>query len=159
MSKAILFVCLGNICRSPTAEAVLRRLAEQAGLPLTIDSAGTGNWHVGEPPHPPMIKAAKARGYDLSPLRARQINPEDFQRFDRIFVMDDRNLRDVMALRQSHRLSETATWPERLLDLVPELGLTEVPDPYYSGAFDQTISLCETACRRLITDLQGHEAQ
>ena len=154
MSKAILFVCLGNICRSPTAEAVLRRLAEQSGIPLTIDSAGTGNWHAGEPPHPPMIKAAKARGYDLSPLRARQINPEDFHRFDRIFVMDDRNLRDVMALRHAHRLPQVAALPERLLDLVPELGLTEVPDPYYSGAFGQTISLCEAACRRLIEELQ-----
>lgn len=154
MSKAILFVCLGNICRSPTAEAVLRSYAKQAGLPLTIDSAGTGSWHAGEPPHPPMIKAAKARGHDLTPLRARQITTQDFLRFDRIFVMDVRNLRDLMALRQSQPVPDTAAQPELLLDLVPELGLTDVPDPYYSGDFDQTIDLCEAACRRPIQELQ-----
>lgn len=154
MSKAILFVCLGNICRSPTAEAVLRKLAAEAGLSLTVDSAGTGNWHAGEPPHPPMISAAKARGYDLAPLRARQITKADFTRFDRIFVMDNRNLRDVRDLAGAGPVQ-----PELLLDLVPETGLSEVPDPYYSENFNQTIDLCEAACRRLLQDLRGHIAQ
>jgi protein-tyrosine phosphatase len=77
----LLCVCLGNICRSPTAEAVLRAMAEARGLSITIDSAGIGGWHVGEPPHVPAIAAAARRGYDLTPLRARRFTPEDFDRF------------------------------------------------------------------------------
>lgn len=150
MTHAILFVCLGNICRSPSAEAVFRKLAGQAGLAVTVDSAGTGGWHAGEPPHPPMIAAAKARGYDLSTLRARQIRPDDFTRFDRIFVMDQRNLRDVQALWPGH-----GPKPELLLSLAPELGRDEVPDPWYTGEFDLTIDLCEAASRALVGQLRA----
>jgi protein-tyrosine phosphatase len=84
----ILFVCLGNICRSPAAEGVTRAMAAARGIDVALDSAGTGDWHVGKPPHPPMVAAARARGWDLSALRARQVTAEDFARFDLILGMD-----------------------------------------------------------------------
>lgn len=149
MTHSILFVCLGNICRSPTAEAVLRKLAQDAGLKVQIDSAGTGNWHEGEPPHPPMIRAAQARGYDLSPLRARQVQPADFSRFDRIFAMDRQNLRALQDLSAPGQ-----TQPELFLPLAPGCGYEEMPDPWYTGEFDLTIDLCEAAAKGLLRQLQ-----
>lgn len=141
-SPRILFVCLGNICRSPTAEAVLRAMAPD----LTVDSAGTGDWHVGNPPHGPAIRAAARRGYDLAGLRARQITAADFDRFDLILVMDDANLRDVEALRPG-----ASTTPVRkLLDHAPEVGATAVPDPYYTGDFDAALDLIEAGCRGVL---------
>ena len=82
MTQSILFVCLGNICRSPSAEGVVRRMAAERGISLQLDSAGTGTWHLGDPPYAPMQAAASARGYDLSALRARQVSRSDFDRFD-----------------------------------------------------------------------------
>lgn len=114
-----------------------------------IDSAGTGGWHAGEPPHGPAIRAAARRGYDLTPLRARQITRADFDRFDRIVVMDRANLADVERLRPAG-----ATTPVvRLLDHAPDLGQRDVPDPYYSGEFDLVLDLVEAACRGLLRDL------
>lgn len=150
--QAILFVCLGNICRSPTAEAVFAKMAGQAGLRVTVDSAGTGDWHIGEPPHPPMIAAARARGYDLSGLRARQLVAGDFSRFDRIFVMDRRNLAAAERLRQI--AGGQGARPELFLALAPDCGYQEMPDPWYSGDFEQTITLCEAASRRLLAQLR-----
>lgn len=150
MAHAILFICLGNICRSPTAEAVFRKLASQAGLDVQADSAGTGGWHVGEAPHPPMVAAAAARGYDLAPLRARQITRADFARFDRVFVMDRKNLSAASALWPGQ-----GAMPELLLSLIPDCGRHEVPDPWYTGEFDLTIDLCEAACTRLVDMLKG----
>lgn len=144
-SPRILFVCLGNICRSPSAEGVMRALAPD----WRIDSAGTGGWHAGEPPHPPAIRAAAARGYDLTPLRARQVSRTDFARFDRIVVMDAANLTAVEALRPSG----VATPVVRLLDHAPECGHRDVPDPYYSGDFDLALDLIEAGCRGLLRDL------
>ena len=144
----VLFVCLGNICRSPTAEAVFRARAERAGLAVTVDSCGTGGWHAGEPPHPPATKAAMARGYDMSPLRARQIRPEDFSRFDHILVMDRRNLADVQAMRP-----ETGPAPRLFLTHAPEFG-DDVPDPWYSGDFDGVLNMIEAASDGLIAALQ-----
>ena len=141
----LLFVCLGNICRSPTAEGVMRALAPD----WQIDSAGTGGWHAGEPPHPPAIRAAARRGYDLTPLRARQITRADFDRFDRILVMDRANLADVERLRPAG----SATPVVRLLDHAPEVGHRDVPDPYYTGEFDLVLDLVEAACRGLLRDL------
>ena len=141
----LLFVCLGNICRSPTAEGVMRALAPD----WQIDSAGTGGWHAGEPPHPPAIRAAARRGYDLTPLRARQITRADFDRFDRILVMDRANLADVERLRPDGSTTPVV----RLLDHAPVAGHRDVPDPYYTGEFDLVLDLVEAACHGLLRDL------
>ncbi len=138
----ILFVCLGNICRSPTAEAVLRSMAPD----IAIDSAGTGGWHVGNPPHPPAVLAAARRGYDMSGLRARQVTTADFDRFDRIVVMDGDNLQAVERLRPGG----SATPVQRLLDMAPDTGVRDVPDPYYSGDYDRALDLIEAGCRGLV---------
>lgn len=149
MAQRILFVCLGNICRSPTAEGVFRAMAAAEGLPVEVDSCGTGGWHAGEPPNPPAVVAARKRGYDLSPLRARQIDVADFTRFDRIIVMDRANLRDVRALRP-----DGGTEPELFLTHAPQHG-EEVPDPWYTGEYDRTLDMIEDAARGLIRALKG----
>lgn len=145
----ILFVCLGNICRSPTAEAVTRHKAREAGLEVEIDSAGTGNWHVGKPPHPPMIRAADRRGYDLSRLRARQIRPEDFETFDLILVADRENLEDVEALRPVG-----AETPVRLFAPYAGGADADIPDPYFSGGFEPVLDLVERAADGLLEGLR-----
>jgi protein-tyrosine phosphatase len=149
MTHRILFVCLGNICRSPTAEGVFGALAAAEGLQVEVDSCGTGGWHAGEPPHPPAIAAARKRGYDLTTLRARQITRADFTRFDRIIVMDRANLRDVRALRP-----EGGAEPELFLTHAPQHG-QEVPDPWYTGEYDRTLDMIEDAARGLIAALKG----
>lgn len=146
-ARAVLFVCLGNICRSPTAEAVFRARAPSH---LWADSAGTGGWHVGDPPHPPMQLAAAARGYDLQKLRARQLSPADFERFDLILAMDARNLDDIRAGQPKHTSARSAL----LLDFSPDTPLAEVPDPYYTGDFDQTLDLVEMAVDGLLAYLE-----
>ncbi|HET9864668.1 MAG TPA: low molecular weight protein-tyrosine-phosphatase [Steroidobacteraceae bacterium] len=148
----ILLVCLGNICRSPTAEGVLRHLAarEFAGLPLHVDSAGTANYHVGEPPDRRSVAAARRRGYDLASLRARQIAPADFDRFDYVLAMDRPNLEQLRVLGggASARIG-------LFLQFAPELGLEEVPDPYYGGIeeFERVLDLCEAGARGLLRAL------
>lgn len=139
MTTRILFVCLGNICRSPSAEAVVRHLG--AGMALSLDSAGTGRWHVGEPPYGPMQAAAKARGYDLSDLRARQFSRGDFEAFDLIVGMDPQNVSDMERLRPDGN-----DVPIRLFtDFAPDVGTHTVPDPYYTRDFDGTLDLIERA--------------
>ncbi|QYZ68448.1 low molecular weight protein-tyrosine-phosphatase [Neotabrizicola shimadae] len=147
---AVLFVCLGNICRSPTAEGVFRAMAARAGLSVTVDSAGTGGWHAGEPPHPPSVAAALRRGYDLRQQRARQVRPEDFTRFDLIYAMDRRNLQDLTDLRKGQ-----GTRPALFLDLVPQLGLRDMPDPWYTGEFDRVLDLVEAASQALVRRLSA----
>ena len=147
----ILFVCLGNICRSPTAEGVIRKLADDAKIPLSFDSAGTGDYHVGEPPYGPMQAAARNRGYDLSSLRARQFTAQDFYDFDLIIGMDDSNIANIERLRPQGM----ATDVRRLLDYHPENSLTEVPDPYYTREFDLVIDLVEAAGNSLISQLNA----
>lgn len=155
MTQRILFVCLGNICRSPTAEAVFRAVAKRAGLRVTVDSAGTSGWHIGSAPHPPMIAAAAARGYDLRPFRARKLLRADFTLFDRVLVMDSQNLRDARDLRQRQGAA-----PELFLTYAPQTGLTDLPDPYYTMDFDQTLDLVEAASTGLIAQLvAGQRAQ
>lgn len=150
----ILAVCLGNICRSPSAEAVLRARAEAAGLRAEIDSAGTGSWHLGDPPYGPAIRAGKARGYDLSPLRARKVTADDFTRFDLILAMDRANLSNLEAMRPAGNAT-----PVRLfLDYAPDAGVAEVPDPYYTGDFDGALDLIEIAADGLIAQLQNASA-
>ncbi|MCZ8333194.1 MAG: low molecular weight phosphotyrosine protein phosphatase [Rhodobacteraceae bacterium] len=148
MTARILFVCLGNICRSPTAEGVFRQLAAAQGLQVEVDSCGTGGWHAGEPPNPPAVTAARARGYDLSGLRARQLLVSDFTRFDRILVMDRANLRDARARRP-----DGGTEPELFLTYAPQHG-TDVPDPWYTGEYDRVLDMIEDAARGLIAALR-----
>jgi protein-tyrosine phosphatase len=149
----ILFVCMGNICRSPTAEVVFRTRAERAGLGdrVTVASAGTGDWHVGMPPDPRAIAHAAKRGYDLAALRARQVVADDFERFDWILAMDQVNIRDLRALRPPSFAGRLGLF----LDFVPHLGLRDVPDPYYGAAlhFERVLDLVERASDGLILQL------
>lgn len=151
---AVLFVCLGNICRSPTAEAVLRARAAAAGLDLTVDSCGTGGWHVGEPPYLPAIEAAAKRGYDLRSLRARQLTPQDFTRFDLVLVMDRSNLRDAQTL-----CPPDGSKPRLFLTYAPGSGRTDLPDPWYTRDFEGTLDLIEAASDGLIAALRGQPPQ
>lgn len=150
----ILFVCLGNICRSPTAEVVFRDVAQREAPDLTIqvDSAGTAAYHVGQAPDPRTRAAALRRGYDLSPLRARVVQPPDFEQFDLILAMDRENLSDLQ-----RRAPQSARRRVRLfLEFAPELGTSEVPDPYYGGSngFEEVLDLVEAASRGLLRHLR-----
>lgn len=146
----VLFVCLGNICRSPTAHGVFRAKARAAGLDVVTDCAGTGGWHIGQPPDRRAVRAAAARGYDLSDLRARQITPADFARHDLILVMDRSNLTDVEALRPKG--NDT---PVRLFCSTQASGQTDIPDPYYTEGFDQVLDLIETCADDLVQKLRS----
>jgi protein-tyrosine phosphatase len=152
LMNRILIVCLGNICRSPTAEGVLRRIAarEFAGLPLYVDSAGTANYHVGEPPDRRSVAAARRRGYDLASLRARQIAPADFDRFDYVLAMDRPNLEQLRVLGGG-----AAARIGLFMQFAPQLGVEEVPDPYYGGIedFERVLDLCEAGARGLLRSL------
>jgi protein-tyrosine phosphatase len=150
----VLFVCLGNICRSPTAEGVFRHLLAQEApeLRVEIDSAGTAGYHIGHPPDLRSQRAAHARGIDLSGLRARQVAAEDFLRFDLILAMDRDNLEELEAMRPA----ESRARVQLFLEYAPELGRTEVPDPYYGDArgFEEVLNLSAAASRGLIAALQ-----
>ena len=129
MAVRVLFVCLGNICRSPLAEAAFRTEAGRAGLDAETDSAGTGDWHVGQPPDRRAIAAARRGGADIAHLRARQVRPEDFIRFDHIVALDPDNLADLRALRPPDGRAQLSM----LLDHVPGRKGEAVADPYYGG--------------------------
>ncbi len=151
----ILCVCLGNICRSPTAEAVLRAKLEAAGLgAIEVDSAGTGDWHVGSPPDERATAAAAARGIELGGT-ARQVRREDFERFDLLLAMDRSNEADLRALAPSPEAARRVRLI-RELDPGAEAGL-DVPDPYHGGSdgFDHVLDLLERACDGLLAELAG----
>ncbi|HVK32284.1 MAG TPA: low molecular weight protein-tyrosine-phosphatase [Burkholderiaceae bacterium] len=139
-------VCLGNICRSPTAEAVLRHKLAAAGLDghVEVDSAGTGDWHVGDPPDARSQRHAARRGYDLSALRGRRVSEADFERFDLILAMDEDNLADLERLRPDGGRAELRLFAGR-----------PVPDPYAGGpaGFEQVLDLVEAASEVLARDL------
>jgi protein-tyrosine phosphatase len=149
---SVLFVCTGNICRSPTAEGVFRHCVEKAGLTARIvsDSAGTHDYHVGEPPDPRAQAAARRRGYELGELRARRVRREDFELFDYVLAMDEANLSQLERLcprKHTHKLK-----------LFLEFGdgsPREVPDPYYGGpeGFERVLDLVERAAQRLLRHL------
>ena len=136
MTVRILFVCLGNICRSPLAEAALRAEAERLGLDVEVDSAGTGDWHVGQPPDLRARAAAKRHGADVDGLRARQVRASDFERFDHIIALDASNLMDLRAMKPANSKAELSL----LLDHVPGREGEAVADPYYGEDthFDET---------------------
>ncbi|GAA0299913.1 low molecular weight protein-tyrosine-phosphatase [Sphingomonas oligophenolica] len=148
---SILFVCLGNICRSPLAEAALRAEAARAGLELTADSAGTGSWHVGGPPDRRAQATALRRGIDISGYRARQVSPEDFRRFDQIFALDRDNLGHLEDIAPADATASLGL----LLDLVPGREGEGVRDPYHGGdeGFERTWAEVSAAARALIARL------
>lgn len=139
----ILFVCLGNICRSPVAEGVFRAMAPD----IETDSAGTGGWHVGEAPYGPMQQAARGRGYDLSDLRARQFVTGDFARFDLIVGMDASNVADMERLRPEGNETPVVLFTE----YAPDAGMEDVPDPYYTRDFEGTLNLVELCAKGLMS--------
>lgn len=150
----VLFVCMGNICRSPAAEGVFRRKVQEAGLNMRIetDSAGTGGWHAGNPPDDRMTRAAARRGYELTGL-ARQVMASDFRQFDLVLIMDQQNRRDIRPF-----LPEG---PDRdklrmFCEFCTRFGDDEVPDPYYGGAsgFDHVLDLLEDGCDNLLTHIR-----
>lgn len=150
----VLFVCLGNICRSPTAEGVFRQYVEQAGLSdkITMDSAGTADWHTGKAPDPRTQAAAAKRGYDLSGLRGRQATAEDFAEFDLILAMDNSNLSNLQAIQPADSKAELALY-------LPRFGISpdEVPDPYYGGedGFELVLDMLEQASQVLLDELKA----
>ncbi|VVT07582.1 low molecular weight protein-tyrosine-phosphatase [Erythrobacter sp. EC-HK427] len=150
---SVLFVCLGNICRSPMAEGAMRAAAEAARLELTVDSAGTAAYHVGEPPDPRAVACAAAHGVDISRLRGRQAILDDFYDFDHIFALDGQNLANLRRIMPD---DATATLG-LLLDVIPGQEGKPVPDPYYDGedAFDYTWRLVSAAADAIVVKLQG----
>ncbi len=146
-------VCLGNICRSPMAEGVLRKKLSEKGIEAEVDSAGTSNYHVGEKPDERAIACAARHGVDLKSLRARQFRPEDFDRFDRIFVMDLANYSDVISLARTPADREKV---DLLLHVsFPDTNM-EVPDPYFGGdsGFEKVYLLLDNACGLLAEGIQ-----
>lgn len=152
--RSILFVCLGNICRSPTAEGLMLNHLAAAGLAdrIRVDSAGTGGWHTGEPPDRRAIAAARRHGVDLTPLRARQIRKADFSDFDLIVGMDRQNVADLRRLAPKESAARVGLWLEEALGLSGE-----VPDPYYEDdrAFDAVFDLCDHASRAFVEKLSA----
>lgn len=152
----VLFICMGNICRSPTAQGVFERLVEQTGLHpyIEIDSAGTHAYHVGHAPDPRALAAAMRRGVDLSPQRARRVEKRDFEYYDYVLAMDRENiahLEEICPPAQRHKL-------RLLLDFVPDVDSKEVPDPYYGGpaGFEHVLDLVERGAEGLLRHLRQH---
>lgn len=155
----VCFVCLGNICRSPTADGIMRHLVAKANLDhvIEVDSSGTGGWHVGECADSRARSVAKKRGYDL-PSRARKFTPRDFARFDFILAMDRSNLRSILA--QAHTDEERAK-VMLFRDFDPEVNEpADVPDPYYGGpeGFDDVFDMCERTCAALLKHIRTRYA-
>ena len=150
----VLFVCLGNICRSPTAEGVFTTLINREGLTdiVSVDSAGTSDWHVGDQPDRRAQAAAKARGYDLSMQRARQIKEIDFWDFDYVIAMDSQNHSDLSIMAPTNAQDRIRMF----LSFAPKEGVTDVPDPYYGGAngFDHVLDLVEAASLGLLQEIR-----
>lgn len=151
-TPSILFVCLGNICRSPTAEAVFRARAKAAGLDVIIDSAGTSGWHINERPDPRSIEAGEAAGYDFTGQASRKVTRDDFGQFDYILAMDMANVAALKAVAPPALVGKIGLF----LDYANNPSTREVPDPYYGGpdGFEQVIALIERASDGLIAALK-----
>jgi protein-tyrosine phosphatase len=152
----VLFVCLGNICRSPSAEGVFRRVLDNASMTdqVRVDSCGIGSWHVGKAPDKRAMNTAKQRGIDISALRARQLAPDDFDRFDYILAMDHDNLRAIRAMQPADYTGHVGL----LLDFAGQAD-AEVPDPYYGGdqGFEEVFDLIQSASHGLLNHLRSRE--
>ncbi|MGR3983885.1 MAG: low molecular weight phosphotyrosine protein phosphatase [Gammaproteobacteria bacterium] len=154
-ARRVLFVCLGNICRSPLAEGAFRRAVESRGLGARyeIDSAGTGDWHLGAPPDPRAQRAGARRGIDISGLRARRASAADMAAFDHILAMDRANHADLLRLAGAPHRHKVRL----LMEYCPRRELDEVPDPYYGGdaGFDRALDLIEVAADALLAHIEG----
>ncbi len=157
MKRRVLFVCLGNICRSPTAEAVFRELLrrEAPDLAIEVDSAGTHAYHRGSPPDPRAVSAAGRRGVDMSDLRARVVEQEDFEAFDLLLAMDEQNFRRLRQLAPEARRDRVRLF----LEFAPQRGRRDVPDPYYGGptGFEDVLDLVEEGARGLLAALRAQD--
>lgn len=149
---SVLFVCLGNICRSPTAEAIFRQKAKRAGLELVIDSAGTGGWHVGASPDPRAIETGEAAGYSFAGLSARKAEKSDFAKFDYILAMDKENLANLRTISPQNYSGHLGLF----LDFAKTQNTREVPDPYYGGneGFKDVVTLIEDASDGLLAAIK-----
>ena len=153
-ARRVLFVCMGNICRSPTAEGVLRKLIEERapGFDVQIDSAGTHAYHVGEPPDPRAQRAAKRRGVDLSAQRARRVTDRDFAHFELVLAMDEQNRDALLEICPPEHRGRVRL----LLEFAPHVGRSDVPDPYYGGSngFEHVLDLVEEAAAGVLEHLR-----
>ena len=152
MIKSVLFVCLGNICRSPTAECIFREKAKISKLDIFYDSAGMASWHVGSFPYEPMQLAVKDRGFDISKLRARQIKIADFNEFDLLVVMDQENRSNLQKLCPE-QLDKVNFLTDYSLE---DLEYDYVPDPYYTRNFNQTLDIIEASLNGLVESVRNH---
>lgn len=160
MKHRVLFVCLGNICRSPLAEAVFRDIVERRGIAdqFEIDSAGTGAWHVGHPPDSRMSATADSHGVSMDAIRGRQFVSEDLDQFDHIFAMDRDNLHDILSMDSSRTAGPNSEqFRVRLFrEADPEPGDYQVPDPYYGGdsGFENVYQIVDRTCRALVDSFE-----
>jgi protein-tyrosine phosphatase len=156
---SVLFICMGNICRSPTAEAVFRHYVENAGLSerISIDSAGTHDYHIGDPPDNRAQRTAQQRGYDMSKLRGRQVEEGDFRRFDYVLAMDETNL----SILQRITPPDSETRARLFLEYARHHAEREVPDPYYGGedGFERVLDMVEDAAAGLLLHIQKQHFQ
>lgn len=150
MQIGVLFVCLGNICRSPMAEAIFRNLVKERGMEsrFDIDSAGTGDWHIGDGPHHGTVKKLAEHKISTQGMYSRQLKLEDYDRFDYIVCMDESNIKNALPMLGQQKSSKVF----RLLDLIKDP--KDVPDPYFTGDFEETYQLCLEGCKALLQKIE-----
>jgi len=154
----VLFVCTGNICRSPTAEGVFRQIVEHAGLGdvISVDSAGIGSWHVGDPPDARAVETALNNGVDITSLRARKVVRDDFKDFDLIIALDSTHLGALEEMRPGFSPDHDRAVLDLMMRFAPQYGTEDVPDPYYGGkdGFQNVFDMIKSACEGLLNHIR-----